>query len=79
MWLCVCEEEGAGKEGEVDKNTGLSVVHLRPAGRLEGGVSVFQHLGHLPCKDVTTKVTISCCALVDGFLQVKIPETEIKS
>lgn len=58
----------------------FKMVNLKPAGRLEEeggqGVSVFQLLGHLPRKDVTTKVAINCCALVDRLLQVEFPETE---
>lgn len=50
----------------------------REVGGQRVGVSVFQLLGHLPWKDVTTEVTINRCVLVDRFLQVEIPETENK-
>lgn len=35
-----------------------------------------QLLGDLPGKDATPKVPIRCGVLIDGLLQVKIPETE---
>lgn len=62
---------------DISKRRHQPVVYYTNGGA-GGAMSIFQLLGYLPRKDVTTKVTINCCALVDWLLQVEIPETENK-